>query len=106
MASTTQYLRHRSLQLLSLNSRPSKHLLPFASIHPDQTIKALGIRKKSGPPPAKSKASNNAPKKKKARNTYINHDLKDMQQFTLCDAMRYVHISIAIGASRILLPSI
>jgi hypothetical protein len=31
-----------------------------------------------------------AAKKKKQRNTFIYHNLKDAEQFALCDAMRYV----------------
>jgi large subunit ribosomal protein L1 len=37
----------------------------------------------------KRKDQTGAKKKKKARNHFLNYDLKNMEQFALCDAMRY-----------------
>jgi hypothetical protein len=34
-------------------------------------------------------------KKKKLRTTYVEYDLKDAEQFSLCDAMRYVYTHMA-----------
>ncbi|KIW01588.1 ribosomal protein L1 [Verruconis gallopava] len=39
------------------------------------------------------------PKKRKQRKTYIVHDLKDMPQFALCDAMRYIR-AFEVGSAR------
>lgn len=36
-------------------------------------------------------------KKRKARTTYIQYDLRDAEKFSLCDAMRYVYILMGLG---------
>jgi large subunit ribosomal protein L1 len=41
----------------------------------------------------KRKELSTAQKKKKQRSSFVNHDLKDLEQFALCDAMRYVLIN-------------
>lgn len=52
------------------------------------------VSKKVKPPvtrgqnPQKNKKKAEAAKKKRSRPSYIQYDLRDMQQFSLCDAMR------------------
>jgi len=47
----------------------------------------------------KRKELSTAQKKKKQRTTFINHDLKEAEQFALCDAMRYIR-AFEVGSAR------
>lgn len=59
-----------------------KPIAPFLSLQQVRGAKSNPQAKKKG------KA---AKKDKKGAREYAQKDLKDMEQFTLCDAMRYIH---------------
>jgi large subunit ribosomal protein L1 len=44
-----------------------------------------------------SQATKAGAKKKKARNTFLQHDLKHAEQFSLVDAMQYVHAILTLS---------
>lgn len=48
------------------------------------------LNKSSSNPQKNKKKSDETKKKKKARTTYLQYDMRDADQFSLCDAMRYV----------------
>ncbi len=52
--------------------------------------KAKLLGKSSSNPQKNKKKGEETKKKKKARTTYKQYDLKELEQFSLCDAMRYV----------------
>jgi len=75
---------------------PQKALIPtFQVRHAAFKPRTLSKKEKAGiltaPPKKKStKKGEKEQKKRKPRTTYRQYDLKDAEQFSLCDAMRYV----------------
>ena len=59
-------------------------------------LPSLKVRAASGSSQSSQKfKKKEAPKKRKPRNTFKQYDLKDADQFALCDAMRYVSPTLA-----------
>lgn len=54
----------------------------------------------------KRKELSTAQKKKKQRSHFVNHDLKEMEQYALCDAMRYVLVLVTLIYSLLILSQI
>ncbi|KAI9740344.1 MAG: mitochondrial 54S ribosomal protein mrpl1 [Cirrosporium novae-zelandiae] len=70
-----------SARLPSTSLRP-RIILPRAPASSSQQVRYAGTNT------TKYKRNKDAPKKKKGRTTYITYDLKDAEQFALCDAIR------------------
>jgi len=71
----------KSLSGLACHFQP----LPLRIFLPSLQVRhASGSSQNSNKPKKKD-----APKKRKPRNTFKQHDLKNADQFALCDAMRY-----------------
>jgi hypothetical protein len=62
----------------------------LVSIYQARSVSAHKTLKKGQGLEKYKKKSDSAKKKKKTRNSYIQYDLKDADQFSLCDAMRYI----------------
>ena len=80
-------------QILHQASRPTKQCtfqylsrVFFPQVHFSRQASGLSLRGKTD---NKGKMTAPPKKKKKARSTFRQYDLKKMEQFSLCDAMRY-----------------
>jgi len=78
---------------LSLSSgRQSAYSLPARFLAPKIQVRCVTKAKEKKPSgnPQKNKTKGVVEKKKKkGRTTYLQYDMKDSEQFSLCDAMRY-----------------
>ncbi|KAI9725032.1 MAG: hypothetical protein M1812_000308 [Candelaria pacifica] len=84
MASTRQCVTHFGRTPFVTAAR-SQHSIPQAIFLPFQQV-----RHASGENPQKYKKKDVGKKKRKAKTTFTQYDLRDAEQFSLCDAMRYI----------------
>ncbi|KAI9707611.1 MAG: mitochondrial 54S ribosomal protein mrpl1 [Candelina mexicana] len=74
-----------------LGRKPSATLFYSRNLLPQQIFLPFQqVRFASGENPQKHKKKDVGKKKKKARTTFKQYDLKDAEQFALCDALRYI----------------
>jgi large subunit ribosomal protein L1 len=90
MASTRTSVAQWGRGALSSSFRPQLQPLRTTTVV-QQSRNAAGTTGANSANAAKYKRKelSTAQKKKKQRSSFINHDLKDVEQFSLCDAMRY-----------------
>jgi large subunit ribosomal protein L1 len=90
MASTRTCVAQWSRGSLSSSFRPQIQSFRTSTIV-QQSRTAAGTTGANSANAAKYKRKelSTAQKKKKQRSSFVNHDLKDVEQFSLCDAMRY-----------------
>jgi large subunit ribosomal protein L1 len=95
MASTRTCLAQWSRGSLSSSFRPRTQC-PRTSTLTQQSRNAAIVTGANSANAAKYKRKelSTAQKKKKQRSSFVNHDLKDMEQFSLCDAMRYAQFPL------------
>ncbi|KAF2422169.1 ribosomal protein L1 [Tothia fuscella] len=100
MASTRNCIIQWSRGSVSSSFRPPSQCLRASPIT-QQTRNAAVLTGSNSANAAKYKRKelSTAQKKKKQRSTFVNHDLKDMEQFALCDAMRYIR-AFEVGSQR------
>jgi large subunit ribosomal protein L1 len=92
MASANRCIAQLSRNLVSQPLRPTSQLYQLAFLS-SQQLRYASVGKGSHSENAakyKRKDAGAAQKKKKARSTFIQYDLRDAEQFNLCDAMQYV----------------
>ncbi|KAL1632607.1 hypothetical protein SLS56_003506 [Neofusicoccum ribis] len=85
MASTQRCLAHLSRNVLSTSIRPAAGRTLAPALIPIQQVRCATAGKGY-----KKKDDSASKKKKKTRTTYGTHDIKEADQFTLLDAIRYI----------------
>ncbi|KAK5200771.1 hypothetical protein LTR16_004969 [Cryomyces antarcticus] len=89
MASAKTCISYLRNSPISLSFRPQSRL-PLPIFLPNQQYRCAGGQTSANAAKYKRKDQGTQQKKKKARTTFIQYDLRDAEQFSLCDAMRYI----------------
>ncbi|TKA54366.1 hypothetical protein B0A49_12864, partial [Cryomyces minteri] len=89
MASAKTYISSLRNSPIPLAFRPQGRL-PLPIFLPNQQYRCAGGQTSANAAKYKRKDQGTQQKKKKARTTFIQYDLRDAEQFSLCDAMRYI----------------
>ncbi|OCK81010.1 50S ribosomal protein L1 [Lepidopterella palustris CBS 459.81] len=89
MASAKSCVAQLSKSALSSSLRPHI-LLPQTIFLPSQQFRGAATGTSANAQKYKRKDQPGAQKKKKARSTFIQYDIRDAEQFALCDAMQYI----------------
>ncbi|KAL8697260.1 MAG: hypothetical protein Q9201_007213 [Fulgogasparrea decipioides] len=85
MTTPASFPRRVALQHVRTTVQLNAHLLALQNVN-----RAVAVRHASGKSVGDNRARDQPKKKKKARITFKEYDLKDAEQFSLCDAMRYI----------------
>ncbi|KAL8731995.1 MAG: hypothetical protein Q9181_004111 [Wetmoreana brouardii] len=85
MATPASFPRRVALQHVRTTVQLNAHLLTLRNVN-----RAVAVRHASGKSVGDNRARDQPKRKKKARITFKEYDLKDAEQFSLCDAMRYI----------------
>lgn len=105
MANARPCLAQLSRSCLTLRSRsaliyPGGILQPFFQArHASTPAKKTGS---GGNKQMNKKKGEATKKKKKARSTYLQYDMKDADQFSLCDAMRYENLPLFFAGFKLI----